>query len=51
MVGLAGAFGEVFDLLVLYADLLTKKNIFVFNSFGVSVRDLSRPVATGRDLS
>src|SRR5665647_732024 len=50
MVGLAGAFGEVFDLLVLYADLLTKKNILAFNSLGVSGRDLSRRVGTCRSV-
>src|SRR5579864_43597 len=44
MVGLPRAFGEVFDLIVLDADLLAQKNVFAFEPLDIRGRDRSRHV-------
>jgi hypothetical protein len=38
VVGLAGAFGKVFDLLVLDADLLLEKRVFTFEALDIGCR-------------
>jgi hypothetical protein len=50
VVGLAGAFGKVFDLLVLDADLLLEKRVFTFEALDIGCRDQSRQVGAGRRL-
>src|SRR5580704_11061146 len=50
MVGLARPFGEVFDLVVLGADLLAQKIVLAFETVDVSGRDRSRQVGGHRRL-
>ena len=50
VVGLARAFGQVFDLVVLDADLAAQKVVLALQSLDVIGRDRSRRVGTGRRL-
>ena len=52
MVGLAGAFGQILDLIVLDCDLAAQEFVLAFDALDVAgvSRGLSRPVWAGRLL-